>query len=115
MNSQIQRFSAPDRANCGRPVGRSSIAQDHWAARSSFRVLILVFCLGARAYSQSPVVNSQGLVNAATGKSASSVPVAARGSLVSIFGSHLATIVATSHGLPIPTILSGTETRVWFD
>ena len=79
------------------------------------KLLILVFCLGSQAYSQSPVVNALGLVNAATGKSASSVPVAARGSLVSIYGSAFSTIVAAAAGLPVPSKLSGTETQVWFD
>src|ERR1700722_2202639 len=78
------------------------------------KVLILVFCLGSRAYSQSPVINSQGVVNAARGKNSSSVPVAARGSLVSIYGSNFSTIVAAATGLPVTSTLSGTQTRVWF-
>src|ERR1700722_18473760 len=77
--------------------------------------LFLTFCLCAVAYSQAPAINPQGLVNAATGKSASSIPVAARGSLVSIYGSNFSTIVVAANSAPIPTKLPGTETEVWFD
>src|SRR5580658_1965946 len=142
MNSRIQRFCTADHAKYERLVYCSSLAQDQRTARCGARtncsssgfcrvsrflsqplilaghlrlkVLTLVFCLGPQAYSQSPVINSEGLVNAATGKSASSIAVAARGSLVSIYGSHFSTIVAVANGLPVPTKLSGTETQVWF-
>jgi uncharacterized protein (TIGR03437 family) len=105
MNWQIQRFSSADYR---KPAGLL-----RWC--SWREVLILVFCLGSRAYSQSPAINSQGFVNAARGKSSSSIPVAARGSLVSIYGSNFSTIVAAATGLPVPSTLSGTQTRVWFD
>src|ERR1700733_10736541 len=119
MNSQIQRFNAADYPKAALLVRFSSPArvdQSPIPAGGVWRkVLILVFCLGSRAYSQAPVINSQGLVNAASGKSASSVPVAARGPLVSIYGSNFSTIVVTAPGLPVPSKLSGTETQVWFD
>jgi uncharacterized protein (TIGR03437 family) len=75
-------------------------------------ILGLVVWLPTRA--QTPVVNPNGLVNAATGKSASSIPVAARGSLVSIFGRHLSNITESANTIPIPTRLPGSETEVLF-
>src|ERR1700733_2966447 len=119
MNSQIQRFNAADYPKAALLVRFSSPArvdQSPIPAGGVWRkVLILVFCLGSRAYSQAPVINSQGLVNAARGKSSSSVPVAARGSLVSIYGSNFSTVVAAATSLPVPSKLSGTEKQVRFD
>ena len=70
-----------------------------------------VACLSAQA--QAPSVQS--LINPATAKSSSSIPVAARGSLVTIVGSGLSgTTAYTSIDVPIPTELPGSNTRVWF-
>ena len=66
------------------------------------------------AQAQTPVINPLGLVNAATGRSASSVPVAARGSIVSIFGNNFSSTTASANGLPLPTQLPGTGTQVLF-
>ncbi|HTC88259.1 MAG TPA: hypothetical protein VK686_08165, partial [Bryobacteraceae bacterium] len=68
----------------------------------------------ASAQGQAPVINLNGLVNAATGQSASSVPVAARGELVQIFGTNLADAPLAATAAPLTTKLSGSETQVWF-
>jgi uncharacterized protein (TIGR03437 family) len=49
------------------------------------------------------------LVNGATGQSASSVPVASRGSLVSILGSNLASATISAPNPPLSTVLGGTQ------
>ena len=46
-------------------------------------------------------------LNAATGRSASSIPVAARGSTVSIYGNDLARVTLTANSFPLPTVLGG--------
>src|SRR6202021_3286609 len=53
--------------------------------------------------------------DAGPGKGASSIPVAARGSLVSIYGSNFSTNVAFANTLPLPTKLAGVATQVWFN
>src|SRR5882724_3869805 len=58
---------------------------------------------------QVPAVSPQGLVNAATFRSASSVPVTARGSLVTVWGNDFSNATATADSIPIPTKLSGTQ------
>jgi hypothetical protein len=50
-------------------------------------------CLG-----QGPVINPNGLVNGATGKPSSSVPVISRGSIVIIYGQNLANGTYTAPG-----------------
>src|SRR5580658_5494985 len=61
------------------------------------------------AHAQIPTINPNGLVNAATGRSASSIPVAARGSIVSIFGSNLANVTVGANGFPLPKDLGGVQ------
>src|ERR1700735_200800 len=86
-----------------RTLAITSFAGGFFARSSSTlgHLAFILFCLYPRALAQPPVINPQGLVNAATGKSASSVPVAARGSLVSIYGSHFSTTVVTASSTPI--------------
>ena len=48
-------------------------------------------------------------VNAANYQSSSAVPVAARGSIVAIFGTNLSNGTASAAAFPIPTQLSGTQ------
>jgi uncharacterized protein (TIGR03437 family) len=68
-------------------------------------------CFSAQA--QTPSI--QMLINPAIGRSSSSVPVAARGSLITILGNNLSsTTTYTSIDVGIPTQLPGSETRVWF-
>ena len=82
------------------------------------RLLIALCCSAALfpALAQTPSVH--GLVNAATGRSAYSIPVAARGSIVSIFGTDLAaeTIYSTVTvpGVMAAAKLSGSDTQVFF-
>jgi serine protease len=64
------------------------------------------------APAQNPLVAPGGVVNAASGRAASSFAAAARGSLVSIYGSDLAAETALGTGVPIATQLAGTQ--VWF-
>ncbi len=72
---------------------------------------LLVWLLCATGWlpgqAQTPIIH--GLVNAATGQNASSVPVAARGSLVVIYGSSLSRSTLQANGFPIPTQLGGTQ------
>jgi uncharacterized protein (TIGR03437 family) len=75
---------------------------------------VLVPVLAGHAFAQTPVVNPQGLVNAATGMSASSVPVAARGELITIYGTDLAETKVAAASSPLSTKLPGSATRVWF-
>jgi uncharacterized protein (TIGR03437 family) len=79
------------------------------------KLLILGLALWFPLQGQIPTVTPLGLVNAATGKSAFSIPVASPGSLVTIYGSNLSTITASAHTMPIPTQLPGTQTQVLFD
>jgi len=76
--------------------------------------VLAALALVGNAAGQAPAISSQGLVNAATGKSASSVPVAVRGELVSIFGNNLSATQVTANDLPLKTKLAGTNTQVWF-
>src|SRR5437867_1874878 len=78
------------------------------------KLLILGLALSLSIRAQTPVVVPQGFVNAATGRSAFGVPVAARGSLVSIYGSNLSAIITSATGVPLPTQLPGTQTQVLF-
>ena len=73
------------------------------------KLLTCLLCSAAWAQAQIPTINSNGLVNGATGRSNSSVPVAARGSLVTIFGSNLASTTLTANGVPVPKQLGSTQ------
>jgi hypothetical protein len=56
-----------------------------------------------------PAIFPNGLVNGATGVGSASVPVAARGSIVTIYGSTLSNTIASSATSPLPTQLGGTQ------
>ena len=73
------------------------------------KLLVWLLCSTAwlPAHGQTPTISQ--LVNAATGHSSSSVPVAARGSLISIYGSSLASTTLTANGFPLPTELGGAQ------
>ncbi|HTC32341.1 MAG TPA: IPT/TIG domain-containing protein, partial [Bryobacteraceae bacterium] len=70
--------------------------------------------LSPAAHGQIPQINPKGLVNSATGQSASSVPVAARGALISIYGSNFASSPVSANSLPLSTTLAGSQTQVLF-
>lgn len=80
------------------------------------KLLICLPCLMAwvSASAQTPIINPQGLVNAATGRSSFSAPVVAQGSIVSIFGNNFSSITGSADGIPIPIQLPGTGTQVLF-
>ena len=73
---------------------------------------MLVVLASMPASAQNPVVAPGGVVNAASGRAVSGVAGAARGSLVSIYGSDLAAETVSSTGAPLEIQLAGT--RVWF-
>ena len=82
--------------------------------RSALICLVLsLYSLPARA--QTPTINPQGFVNAATSRNSPGVPVAARGAIVSIYGSNFLneTFAATSY--PLSTETPGDGTQVLFD
>ena len=56
-----------------------------------------------------PTINPGGLVNGATGMSSSSVPVAARGEVLVLYGSNFSTGTQTAGFLPLPNQLAGTQ------
>ena len=72
-----------------------------------------VLCFGfiaSRLGAQSiPTVYPNGVVNGATGMSSSSVPVAARGEIIFIYGSNLSTTTASNNTFPLSTQLGGTQ------
>ncbi|HVW83915.1 MAG TPA: IPT/TIG domain-containing protein, partial [Bryobacteraceae bacterium] len=68
-----------------------------------------LLCLTAGAAQAQGLPQIGALVNSATGRSASSVPVAARGSLVTIFGTNLASTTVAPPGPPFITLLGGTQ------
>jgi len=73
--------------------------------------LMLVVLVSLPASAQNPVVAPGGVVSAANGRAVSSVTAAARGSLVSIYGSDLSAQTASATGVPIATQLAGTQVR----
>src|SRR5271166_3534458 len=91
----IQKEASPARVGRGR-------------AKSAAILVILLF-QSQSLPAQAPGPSITALVNAATNKSSSSVPVAARGSIVSIHGSNLATGSVSSKGFPLPIRLGGTQ------
>src|SRR5580700_8605429 len=76
--------------------------------------VLLALTAPLSAVAQAPSIRPQGLVNATTQLSSSSVPVATRGGMVSIFGNNFSTTTASAHTVPIPTELPGTTTQVLF-
>jgi len=71
------------------------------------RISLLLLLGAARALTQTPVLNSGGVVNAASFDS----PVSP-GSLVSIFGSNLAPQTATASVVPLPLMLAGVSVQL---
>jgi uncharacterized protein (TIGR03437 family) len=63
---------------------------------------VLLFAAAGAAYAQTPAVSSGGVINAANGLS-----TVAPGSLVSIYGSNLASGLAQADTIPLSTTLSG--------
>lgn len=59
------------------------------------------------AQAQIPTISPNGIVNAATGRSSSSIPVTARGTIVSIFGKNLASVTLAANAFPLPKELGG--------
>jgi len=58
---------------------------------------------------QAPTISAEGIVNAATGLRSASVPVAARGSLISIYGQNLSHATISADAAPFPVQLGGTQ------
>ncbi len=75
--------------------------------------LALMFAVLASlpASAQNPIVTPGGIVNAANRRGVPSVAAAARGSLVSIYGSDLAAETVLATGVPVATQLAGTQVR----
>ena len=69
----------------------------------------LFLCNPAWLPAQAPGPTIANFVNAATYQNSASVPVAARGSLIAIFGSNLATAEMSPNGFPLPTQMAGTS------
>jgi hypothetical protein len=86
------------------------------ARRTRGKLLSCLLCFGAwlPAKAQTPEISPSGLVNLVTGRSMSSVPVVARGSLVSIHGNGFSSTWVSNGSVPVPTQLPGTETQVLF-
>jgi uncharacterized protein (TIGR03437 family) len=86
-------------------------AERRCGERKSKRVLVWFLSLAAwlPAQAQTPTINPNGFVNAATGRNASSIPVTARGTIVSIYGNNLAGVTLTANGFPLPRDLGGVQ------
>ncbi len=80
-----------------------------WRESKSKKVLVWLLCAAAwlPTQAQVPTINPNGVVNAATGRSASSIPVTARGAIVSIYGNNLAGVTLIANGFPLPKDLGG--------
>ena len=85
----------------------------HGTIRSALVLWLGLLSTSAWLRGQTPAPSISALVNAASDKSSSSVPVAARGSIVSIYGKNLAASTAAAKDFPLPTLLGGTQ--VLFD
>jgi uncharacterized protein (TIGR03437 family) len=80
------------------------------ALRPSVRVDGVLFLLALFPWlleAEGPTITA--VVNAATNISASSVPVVARGAIISISGTNLANATLTPRPLPFPTAMGGTQ------
>src|SRR5580704_5987786 len=82
--------------------------------RLSAHLICLLLLADTAALAQAPSIQPNGLVNATTHLSSSSVPVAARGSIVSIYGNNLSSTTVASSGNPVASELPGTHTQVLF-
>jgi uncharacterized protein (TIGR03437 family) len=81
------------------------------------RSLMRMFCallglMAAAAAAQAPAISSGGIVNAASFRNVNFG--VARGAIISIFGSNLATGTVSVDRLPVPTQLPGSTTQVMF-
>jgi len=103
----LRRSQEQIRTRCPRILERRDRVR--WIPRVCSRLLVWLLCPAAwlPLQAQVPVIN--GLVNAATGQSASSVPTVARGSLIAIYGSSLSVTTLQANGFPLPTQLGGTQ------
>jgi hypothetical protein len=88
-----------------------SKAERAWGKGKSKKALVWLLYSAAwlPAQAQMPTINPNGLVNAATGRSASSIPVTARGTIVSIYGNNLASVTLRANGFPLPKDLGGVQ------
>ena len=93
---------------------RDSELQKRVAGHEILLICLLCSVASVPARAQMPLINPQGLVNAATNRSAFSVPAVARGSIVSIYGHDFSTTTAVANSFPLSTQLSGTGTQVLF-
>ena len=77
----------------------------------SKRLWLWLLCSAAwlPAQAQIPAISPNGLVNAATGRSSSSIPVTARGTIVSIFGKNLSSVTLADNAFPLPKELGGVQ------
>ena len=105
--------------SAGRECRKRAVRRGDSTTSALRGVRLVIVCLlagtgSAQVVGQPPSINPNGLVNAATGHSSSSVPVAARGSIVTIYGSDFSATTVSANATPIPTQLPGTSTRVLF-
>ena len=101
--------------NLTQQLDRSAAARALFRAFLRLALICLVFSLFSfPARAQTPTINPQGFVNAATGRN-SSFPVAVRGAIVSIYGSNFSneTFAVTSY--PLATETPGDGMQVLFD
>jgi uncharacterized protein (TIGR03437 family) len=90
--------------------GATSVSESGRKTRRSFwpgarlgaRLGAIVLSLAILAHAQAPAVNAGGIVNAASGSTQGIAP----GSIVSIFGTNLASANAASSAVPLPVTLS---------
>src|SRR5215472_1639274 len=81
---------------------------------TQLRYLACLMFITSQSWGQSgpPMIDPNGVLNGATGTSSSSVPVAARGSIVFIRGSNLSGTTASADRFPLPVQLGGTQVRM---
>jgi uncharacterized protein (TIGR03437 family) len=73
------------------------------------KYLVCLGFLASHLVAQTPVVFPNGVVNGATGLSSSSVPVASRGSTLTLYGTNLSNTTASITSSPLPTQFGGTQ------
>ena len=102
----------------GEPRDFHSASRHRGTARGHQHVFALWCCLLGcfqPVVAQTPTINPAIIVNLGTGRSSSSVPVAARGSLVEVFGTNFSNATVTGNlDTLMPTQLPGTATQVFF-
>ncbi len=77
--------------------------------RYASRFFVMMVCSAACLPAQTPLIRANGFVNAAASRKTSDTPVAARGSLVRIYGSDLAKTSARAMEFPLPTQMGNTH------